>query len=131
MTYEATRSCTAMALSLACLSLMQSTGNVATGEILSKTEKILQLNMKPCADKIEASNQATFVHPWKEKVLGSKTCPKIGNKEPRTYTEVQVEQLEEPADKATPAEPARSKSSPPTSVPQDSTPQPPSASSKQ
>jgi len=131
MTYEATRACTAAVLLLACLGLMQSTGNVAKGEILSKTENILQLNMTPCADKIDASNQVTFVRPWKEKVLGSKTCPKIGNKEPRTYKEVQVEQLEEPPDKVTPPKPTPSKSSPPPSVPQKSEPQPPPSRLKQ
>jgi hypothetical protein len=130
MTYQATRLCTAAVVSLACLGLMQSPGNVATGEILSKTEKTLQLNMTPCADKIEASNQVTFVYPWKEKVLGSKTCPKIGNKEPRTYTEVQVEQLEEPAHKPKPSQPAPSESNPAPSEPPQSAPPPPSASSK-
>ena len=131
MTYEAIRSCTAGMLLFASLGLAQSTGNVATGEIITKTEKTLQLNMTPCMDKIEASTQVTFVHPWKEKVLGSRTCPKVGNKEPRTYTEVQVEQLKEPADKATPSQPAPSAPSPPPPVPQESAPQPPSASSKQ
>jgi hypothetical protein len=131
MSHLARRSFTAAVLLVASLGFTQSTGNVATGEILSKTENVLQLNMTPCADKIEARNQATFVRPWKEKVLGSKTCPKIGNKEPRTYTKVQVEQLEEPADKATPSQPAPSKSSPPPPVPEKSAPEPPSASPKQ
>src|ERR1700726_1152407 len=76
--------------------LAQSGGDVAHGEVLSKTDKVLQLNTAPCEEKIKAANEITFVWPWKETVLKTETCPKSGDKPIKSYTEVQVEQLAPP-----------------------------------
>jgi hypothetical protein len=64
---------------------------VAIGEVISEEKQVLQLNKAPCAT---VADPMGFVKPWKKTVVGTKSCPTKSGKV-KTYTEVQVEQLEE------------------------------------
>src|SRR5215470_434674 len=68
-------------------------GDIAVGEIVSQDDKVLQLNTAPCTNK---PHMVTFTFPWKTSSQTTKQCPKKGNEPGRTYTQVQVEQMEQP-----------------------------------
>ena len=103
---------------------------VATGEVISEEKQVLQLNKAPCG---AVPNPVGFVKPWKKTIIGLRSCPSKNGKV-KTYTEVQVEQLEEPPSSNTtgkttdqqPKQPPTKSDSPPTEAnPSDKTPESP------
>jgi hypothetical protein len=74
----------AIALMASPVALASKVGDVATGKILSESDTVLSLQVKPCSTSPET---LMFSAPWKKRLVASRKCPN-GQK----YDEYQVEQ---------------------------------------